>query len=194
MKKELFVFKVRDIVEIALLCALGIVLDRFVKIPIGANGGSINISLVPIYIVSLRHGWFKGFFAGGLIYGLITCLLDGYGFNTYPFDYLVAFGCTCILGAFTPYIYKNFNKSPSKTVLCFVVVICCVLLSGIIRILSSSINSVLFYETTYVGGIIYNWYMVPTAISNAIIVSLLLYLIMKLSKVFPTTYTKSFHK
>ncbi len=53
MKKGLFEFNVRDIVEIAIFCALAIVLDTFVKIPLGATGGSINISMiviVPLYL------------------------------------------------------------------------------------------------------------------------------------------------
>ena len=45
MKKETFTFSVRDICEIAIMSALAIVLDRFVKIPIGSTGGSINIRI-----------------------------------------------------------------------------------------------------------------------------------------------------
>ena len=71
MKKGLFEFNVRDIVEIAIFCALAIVLDTFVKIPLGPSG-SINLSMVPILVIALRHGWFKGFVAGGIIFGFIS--------------------------------------------------------------------------------------------------------------------------
>ena len=40
--KKTFGFNVHDIVEIAMLSALSIVLDQFLKIRIGAPGGSIN--------------------------------------------------------------------------------------------------------------------------------------------------------
>ena len=60
MKSSFFKFSVRDIAEIAVLCALAVVLDKFGKIPIGSTGGSINISTVPLFIIAFRHGWFKG--------------------------------------------------------------------------------------------------------------------------------------
>ena len=109
MKKVLFDFKVADIVEIAILCSLAIVLDTFVKIPLGPSG-SINLSMVPILVIALRHGWFKTLFAGGLVYGLITCLLDGYGIITYPLDYFLGFGSTAVLGLFAEYINKNYRR------------------------------------------------------------------------------------
>ena len=90
--KKVFGFTVKDIAEIAILSALAIVLDRLVRIPLGATGGSVNISMVPLYVIALRHGWFKSFIAGGVIYGLITCLFDGYGLICYPLEYFVAFG------------------------------------------------------------------------------------------------------
>ena len=95
MDKKTFTFDVRDMVEIAMLCALAIVLDRFLKIPLGPTGGSLNLSMVPIFFINLRHGWFKGFVAGGLIYGLITCLLDGYGMACYPLEYFMAGPILC---------------------------------------------------------------------------------------------------
>ena len=75
--KKTFGFTVKDIAEITIFSALAIVLDRLIKIPVGITGGSINISLVPLYVIALRHGWFKSFIAGSIIYGLITCLFDG---------------------------------------------------------------------------------------------------------------------
>ena len=74
--KKTFGFSIKDIAEIAIFSALAIVLDRVVRIPLGATGGSVNISLVPLYVIALRHGWFKSFIAGSIIYGLITCLFD----------------------------------------------------------------------------------------------------------------------
>ena len=62
--KKTFGFNVHDIVEIAMLSALSIVLDQFLKIRIGATGGSINLAMLPLLIISLRHGPFKGFIGG----------------------------------------------------------------------------------------------------------------------------------
>ena len=82
MKSSFFKFSIRDIVEIAVMCAFAVVLDKFVKIPIGATGGSINIASVPLFIVAYRHGWFKGLIASGVVFALITCILDAYGFQS----------------------------------------------------------------------------------------------------------------
>ena len=51
MKKATFGFNINDIAEIAILCSLAIVLDQFCKIPLGATGGSINLSMLPLYII-----------------------------------------------------------------------------------------------------------------------------------------------
>lgn len=110
MKSGFFKFSVRDIVEIAVMCALAVVLDKFVKIPIGSTGGSINISAVPLFLIAFRHGWFKGFIASGIVFGLITCILDGYGFQYFPLEYLLAFGSIALGGLFGKMIFKYFTK------------------------------------------------------------------------------------
>lgn len=194
MKKGLFDFKVADIVEIAILCSLAIVLDTFVKIPLGPSG-SINLSMIPILIIALRHGWFKTLFAGGLVYGLITCLLDGYGFITYPLDYFLGFGSTCLLGLFAPYIVKNFNKDKKSTIMCFVFVILGTLSWGVVRFFASSLSSVLVYEYTFAAAFAYNLsYVFISCIADMVILCGLLYLIYKLNKVYPTTFIKQISK
>lgn len=82
---------IRSMAEVAVLSGLAIGL-QFIKVPLGATGGSVNLGLIPLFMVALRHGPAKGFLAGGIVFGLVTCLTDGYGFHTYPFDYLVGFG------------------------------------------------------------------------------------------------------
>lgn len=189
MKKGLFEFKVKDIVEIAILCALAIVLDTFVKIPLGASGGSINISMFPILLISLRHGWFKGLFAGGFVYGLITCLLDNYGPASYPLDYLVGFGSTCIIGVFAPYINNNYGKSTLKTILSYVFVILSVVIWATTRLFASSCNSVLLWEYGFKEALIYNLsYVFISAAADAILLCALLIVIVKLNKIFPTSF------
>ena len=82
MKNAIFGFSVKDIVEISMLVAISILLDKFVKIPFGLTGGSINIAMVPLFVISLRHGWFKTLISCGVVFGFITCLLDDYGLFT----------------------------------------------------------------------------------------------------------------
>ena len=87
MKKGLFGFNVHDMVEIAIICAFSIILDKSLKIPVNGAAGSINLSMLPILILTLRHGWFKGFFAGGIIFGIIE--------SAFAVDVVSALYCIC---------------------------------------------------------------------------------------------------
>ena len=82
------IFSVRDICEIALISAIAIVLGFFCEIRIGQNGGSIGFSMIPLLFICYRHGLIKGFIASGIIYGLASCIYDGYGLHCYPFEKL----------------------------------------------------------------------------------------------------------
>ena len=110
VSRDTFTFSIRDICEMAIFCAIAVVLDRFVRIGINDDGGSINIAMLPLFIIALRQGWFKGFIAGAIIFGLATCMLDGWGFVWYPTDYFVGFGSVGILGLLKPVITdKDYN-------------------------------------------------------------------------------------
>lgn len=191
MDKTTFTFNVRDMVEIAMLCALAIVLDRFLKIPLGPTGGSLNLSMVPIFFINLRHGWFKGFIAGGLVYGLITCLLDGYGMACYPLEYFVAFGASAVLGIFARYINNNFDNKKG-IIISHLLVVLSVAVWATIRFFAASIDSVILYEYTWEAAFIYNLtYVYFSAIAVAVVTCGLLYLIVKLNKMYPTSYLKN---
>lgn len=191
MEKSVFTFKVKDMVEIAMFCALAIVLDRFLKIPLGPTGGSLNLAMVPIMFINLRHGWFKGFIAGGIIFGFITCLLDGYGLITYPLEYFVAFGSSALLGVCARYINNNYNSKKGVTI-SYLLVVCSISLWATIRFFACCIDSVLIYDYTFSAAAIYNvTYVYFSAIAVAIIMLAMLHLIVKLNKSYPTTYLKN---
>lgn len=193
MKKSVFGFSVRDIAEIAILVALALGLDKL-KISVGATGGSVNFAMFPLFVIALRHGPFKGFIAGGIVYGLISCLLDEYGMQFYAFDYLIPFGAPALLGFIAKYVDSHYDTQFNKEnalgiVLSYVFIAVGIMAVGFIRILSSSINSVLFYEYTYAAGLTYNLsYCLPSAIGSMIIVLLLLPTIVLLNKRFRTTF------
>lgn len=190
MKKETFTFSVRDICEIAIMSALAIVLDRFVKIPIGSTGGSINISTLPLFIVALRHGWFKGFLASGVVYGLTTCLLDAYGMQFFVFDYLIAFGAIGIGGLLSRLIFNCYNEKGAKgKVFAFVLLVIMVLIFFVIRTLSASMDSMIFYGYTFWASVVYNVsYVGPSSIGVAIILCLLLPVISYINYRYPSKY------
>ncbi|MCM1260733.1 MAG: energy-coupled thiamine transporter ThiT [Prevotella sp.] len=190
--KHIFGFTVRDIAEIAILCAIAVVLDKFVKLSIGATGGSINIAMVPLFIIALRHGWFKGLIAGGLVYGLISCLLDGYGLITYPLEYLVAFGSVAITGLVAKWINQFYlNKTTKSVILSFLCLIGSMLAAFIIRFICGSIDSVLLYDYTWSAAFVYNApYVFISGAAVAVIMCLLLPSIVLLNREYPTQYLK----
>ena len=192
MNKNIFTFKVKDMVEIAMFCALAVVLDKFLKIPLGPTGGSLNLSMVPIFVISLRHGWFKGFVAGGLIFGFITCLLDGYGLITYPLEYLVSFGIMGILGFFSHFIQKSIeDNNKSKIVLSYVLLLGSVCIMFLVRLFAASLDSVLLWDYEWGPALIYNLtYVGPSLLISTVIFSLLLPVIVRINNYIKSSFLK----
>ena len=111
----------KQIAEEGVLLAMAFVLN-LIKIPVGATGGSINFQMLPLMIIALRHGPAHGFIAGGIVYGLITCLTDGYGFACYPFDYLIGFGSVAVMGLFRKQIFGENQEGYNLKGLIFIFV------------------------------------------------------------------------
>ena len=194
MKKTnaFYSFSIHDITEISIMCALAIAIDQLLNIKIGANGGSISLSCLPLFIISYRHGWFKGFIASGIVFGFITCLLDGWGIITYPFDYLIAFGSIGIAGLFGKAIYKNVKEKDIKSkIISLSLILLTVLIHGVIRLFSASVDSVLLYEVSFGAGLLYNLnYIWPTCIALVIFLYLLLPALLAVNNQYPTVYLK----
>ena len=188
-KKGLFSFSIKDITEIAIMVALSIAIDRFVKIPIGATGGSLNISAIPLMVVALRHGPFKAFIASGIVFGLITCLLDGYGIVTYPMEYLVAFGAIAFMGFVSPFVINNFGKDLNGKLFSILLLFGATVLWSTIRFFAASADSVFIYGYTWEAAFVYNVvYVFPSAALDLILLSLLLFIIFPIFKIYKSTF------
>ena len=192
MKKEIFTFSTKDICEISVLCALAIVLDRFIKIPLGITGGSINISMVPLFIIALRHGPFKSFIAGGIVYGFITCLLDGYGLVCYPLEYFVAFGAVGIMGIFAKKINILMkSKNTYNFILSVILMFLITAIIATIRVFGATIDSMILWDYTFGPALIYNaTYIYPSALGSLIILIVILPTISILNIAMPSTHLK----
>ena len=190
--KKTFGFNVHDIVEIAMLVALSIVLDQFLKIRIGSTGGSINLSSLPLLIISFRHGPFKGFIGAGIVFGFITCLLDGYGLITYPLEYLVSFGIMGILGFFSHFIQKSIeDNNKSKIVLSYVLLLGSVCIMFLVRLFAASLDSVLLWDYEWGPALIYNLtYVGPSLLISTVIFSLLLPVIVRINNYIKSSFLK----
>ena len=158
-------FSVRDVAEDGVLIALAFVLN-FIKIPVGATGGSINFQMLPLFIIALRHGPAHGLIAGGIAYGLLTCLTDGWGFFTYPFDYLVGFGSVMVLGFFRPLIFGKDQKWYNVKGLLFLALGGA--LATFVRFMGSMASSMVVYGLDFKAAAIYNSVYIPVAGAVAI--------------------------
>ena len=149
---------IREIVEEGVLISLAFVLN-FIKIPVGPTGGSINFQMLPLMIIALRHGPHHGFIAGGIVYGLLTCLTDGYGFACYPFDYLIGFGSVAVMGFFRKYIFSKEQNYYNVKGIVFIFV--SGLLSTLVRYIGSNVSSIVVYGYTLKAALEYNAFYIP---------------------------------
>ena len=161
---------VKAIAEDGILIASAFVLN-FIKIPLTTGGGSINFQMLPLMIIALRRGPLHGFVCGGIIYGVLTCITDGYGFATYPFDYLIAFGSVGVLGFFRKLIVSESQTTYNLKGELFL------LLGGVlatfVRFFGSTISSMVIYGLPLEGALLYNAVYIPVsgAISLAVIMA-----------------------
>jgi thiamine transporter ThiT len=145
-------FSVKDMVECAVLVAAAEALSFGRLLKIGA--GSVNLQMLPLFLLALRYGPSKAFLMCGVIFGLITCATDGYGFQCYPFDYLVGFGSVAILGFFSKEIFVPGQKGYSLKGEAFLFLGC--LLSTALRFLAGSVSGTILWETPFVDSMIGN--------------------------------------
>ena len=171
----------KSIAEDALLIAAAFVLN-FIKVPLAATGGSVNLQLLPLFIIALRRGPAHAFVTSGLIYGLLTCLTDGYGFATYPFDYIIGFGSAGIVGLFN--VILNNEEKPLWYRYIFVVI--AVIASTCVRFIGGMVSSMVIYQYDFIAAAEYNAPYIFLSGLAALAGFLVLYpTIVKLNKVFP---------
>ena len=161
-------FNVGDITETGILVAIALGLN-FIKFLPFPTGGSVNLQMLPLFVLTLRRGPIKGFIGSGIVYGVISCLTDGYGFAFYPFDYLIGFGSACVLGFFNPLILSktqlNYNVKGEIFLLVGGV------LASFVRFIGGCISSMIFYSYSLLAAMEYNalYVFVSGGISIALI-------------------------
>lgn len=176
-------FSAKEIAEDGMLIALAFILN-LVKIPVAEQGGSINFQMLPLFIIALRHGPASGLVCGGLIYGVLTCLTDGYGFACFPFDYLIGFGSVAVVGLFRKQILGDGVKGYGWESIVFIVI--AGILSTFVRFVGSSVSSMVIYGADFVFAMTYNAIYIP--VSGAIAIAALIGLhgpLVKINKLFP---------
>ena len=172
---------IHDIAEIAIFVSFAFLFDLpFFKIKIVANGGSISLIMLPLILLSLRKGFIKGFIACGIVFGLISCFLDGYGLITYPLDYLLGFGAMAIVGLFRKYIINPDKKITYQNYLWLFIG---TLLAMVVRTLTSTLSGIVIYKLDFVSSLVYQLtYMGPSFLVVMALLLILLYPLNRLEK------------
>ena len=170
---------IRDMAEIAIFVSFAFVLDLpLFKFKIVANGGSISLIMLPLVLLSLRKGFFKSFIGAGIVFGLVSCFLDGYGLITYPFDYLLGFGSLAVVGVFRPFIIGK----EKLTWVNYAILFGSTLLAMSLRTLASTLSGIFIYKLDFVSSLVYQLtYMGPSFIVVMVVLVILLYPLNKLS-------------
>ena len=171
----------KSIAEDALLIAAAFVLN-FIKVPLAATGGSVNLQLLPLFIIALRRGPLHGLVSSGVVYGLLTCLTDGYGLVTFPFDYLIGFGSAGFVGVFSKFILdENKNFWARVGVLSGSVVV-----ATFIRLVGGMASSMILYEYGFMKSLAYNIpYICLSGLAALVVLLALYYPLLKLNRIKP---------
>ena len=175
-------YTTRDITESGILIAAALGLN-FIKLFPMKTGGSVNLQMLPLFLLALRRGPLKGFISCGIIYGLISCLTDGYGIAFYPFDYLVAFGGAAIMGFFSKFVL---NESTNYNIKGEFFLLLGGVSATVIRFLAGTISSMVIYSYEFKPAALYNagYVFVSGGIALAIIMALY-GPILKINKLYP---------
>lgn len=150
-------YTVRMMSEDGVLIATAFVLN-FIKIDLIPGAGSFNLQFLPLFLIALRRNAFYSFIAGGIIYGLLTCFTDGYGFMFYPLDYLVGFGSIIFLSIFRKFILTKEEKVNIRISI-FLFVGC--FLVTFVRFAGSTLSSIINYDYTFQTALLYNLTYIP---------------------------------
>ena len=181
MERKRSFLSVKEMVEMALLISLAIVLDLDgLKISLGSAGGSIGFTMLPLFILGYRQGFIKSLIGVGVVYGITTNLLDGWGFIYYPFDYFVAYGVSIsVASLFSKFIFEsNLSKG-------YVFLSLSVLLAGFIRMIGHTLSSMIFYEYSLNAALSYSLiYVGPSILICLLILIIILPTLKRLNKKF----------
>ena len=147
----------------AIYCALFVILDRVsdaLNLFQMASGGKLNLSPIVLLICSYHLGYKNGLLIGivSVFLQLVIGSVKFYGIWSFLLDYLIAYAVYGLAS-----LFPNFKYFYSG-----------VIITSIIRLLSSTLSGTLLWETPFWGSLTYNaTYMIPTTICAILVVPLL---------------------
>ena len=155
--------KTSTLALMALYCALFIVFDRLsdtLNLFKMASGGKLNFGPIALLVCSYHLGWKNGLIVSvtSVFLQLIIGSVTWYGIWSFLLDYLIAYSAYGLASLFPNYKYLYSG----------------VLITSLIRLISSTLAGTLVWETPLWGSLAYNAsYMIPTTVCVIILVPLL---------------------
>jgi len=141
------------ITEVALAIALAAVLNFLqIRLPINLFGGSINLCMLPIAVVALRHGVVSGMVAG-TIFGCVNLLIEPYFFMPvqvlldYPLPYLLfGFGVGLFSGLYNRLSSQSTAPATGRLLAKgSLIIIIALVFGGLLRLASHVVSGVVFF-------------------------------------------------
>jgi len=165
--------RVAIVVEGALCAALSVVLSYLTlfRMP---QGGSINLSILPLFIFANRHGWKSGIEVGALA-GFLDLMFSGYVVHPVQafLDYPLASGMLGLSGLWRKHLITGTILAGFACFLCYVA-------SGVVFFASYAPEG----TNVFLYSIIYNAsFFLPKLAINAIVALLLLN---RIEKIYPS--------
>ena len=161
------------LVEVAIFAAMAFIFDllgTMMSLSLWAQGGSISIAMVPVFLMALRWG-VKGGVTTGLLLGLLQ-IVSGTAYILTPvqgiLDYIVAFSVVGLSGLVFSFIQRDDNKRMTN----ILYVVLGVLLGSSLRFLAHFIGGIVFFGSGAADGqsvimfsLLYNLsYMLPSVL------------------------------
>lgn len=170
-------------IEIAIFTALALVLDiiPFLNFKVGwANGGSISLAMIPIFIVAFRWGLVGGSLSG-LLFGILKILFGATILHLFQgfMDYALAFTVLGVAGIFSTKVKNAFKQNNSLKA--FIYITIGVFLGTGLRFLAHFYGGIVFFgeyapegQPAWLYSLVYNGgYMFPSFLICAIGIYLL---------------------
>ncbi|HFI0853616.1 energy-coupled thiamine transporter ThiT [Streptococcus parasuis] len=169
--------KLHVLTEIAIFSAIALVFD---KLPLFTmpQGGSVSLVMLPILLLSLRHGWLVGILSG-LIVGTIQLFYGGYFLNLFQvfLDYVLSYAGIGFAGIAATFLHKQSKLSQASLFISLAS-----LLGGSIRLLATYLSGIIFYadyapadKPVWIYSFIYNISYILPSTAIACILLILLY-------------------
>ncbi|WP_330847579.1 energy-coupled thiamine transporter ThiT [Pradoshia eiseniae] len=170
------------LVEVAIFAAMAFIFDllgNIMSFSLWAQGGSVSIAMVPVFLMALRWG-VKGGVVTGLLLGLLQ-IVSGTAYILTPvqgiLDYIVAFSAVGLSGLLFSLVQPNGNNRRTN----ILYVIGGILVGSSLRFLAHFIAGVVFFgagaadgQSVIIFSLLYNLsYLLPSVIVSGGVIMLL---------------------